>query len=206
MLRTTATRSLVRSFARSPAVRSSYSAASAPTRNAIPPRQLNNKRPQLSPQLSRPTTTSLLYTTKSPYDKIDVEAERRIGQKKVESRPEEVSTTSTLRPTFESPQSYVDPATPTSVWTDVKTIKDTFQLRDVPRQPLYLGLAGVLPYAATCLSTVFLAFDINRAKVVGSGLVFAPETAHRLLDFVTPIQIGYGAVVSGQDVHVNRPG
>lgn len=79
---------------------------------------------------------------------------------------------------------------------DLKTIKETFALTDVPKESLYIGAAGILPYAATSLSTVYLAFDINHAKEHGEGYFFSPETAHELLDMITPIQIGYGAVVS----------
>ena len=79
---------------------------------------------------------------------------------------------------------------------DLKTIRETFALNEVPKESLYIGAAGVLPYAATSLSTVVLSYDINHAHATGSGYLFSPETAHQLLDWVTPIQIGYGAVVS----------
>jgi len=78
---------------------------------------------------------------------------------------------------------------------DLNTIKETFALTEVPRESLYIGAAGVLPYAATSLSTVFLAYDINHAESTGNGILFSSETAHQLLDLVTPIQIGYGAVI-----------
>ena len=81
---------------------------------------------------------------------------------------------------------------------DLKTIKETFALGDVPKESLYIGAAGVIPYAATSLSTVFLAWDINHAHATGNGVLFSLDTAHQLLDLVTPIQIGYGAVVSDQ--------
>ncbi len=83
-----------------------------------------------------------------------------------------------------------------AIKADLGTIKETFSLADVPKESLYIGAAGVLPYAATSLSTVFLSYDINQAHASGHGIVFSPETAHQLLDIVTPIQIGYGAVVS----------
>ena len=66
----------------------------------------------------------------------------------------------------------------------------------MPRESYYIGLAGVLPYLATSLSTVYLAWDINHAHDSGSGVLFSPETAHQLLSFIEPVQIGYGAVVS----------
>ena len=68
----------------------------------------------------------------------------------------------------------------------------------MPREALYVGLAGVLPYLATSLSTVYLAFDINHAADHGFGFVLDPVTAENLLHLIEPIQLGYGATVSLQ--------
>lgn len=57
-------------------------------------------------------------------------------------------------------------------------------------------MAGVLPYLATSLSTVYLAFDIEHAASTGSGLILSGETAEQLLHIIEPIQLGYGAMVS----------
>lgn len=65
----------------------------------------------------------------------------------------------------------------------------------MPRDALYIGASGVIPYLATSLSTVYLAYDINHAKETGAGYLFSPDTAHQLLEVLEPIQIGYGAVV-----------
>ena len=59
-----------------------------------------------------------------------------------------------------------------------------------------VGMAGVLPYLATSLSTVFCAFEINHAHAHGSGLVLSDQTAELLLHVIEPLQVGYGAVVS----------
>ncbi len=56
-------------------------------------------------------------------------------------------------------------------------------------------MAGVLPYLATSLSTVYLAFDINHATETGSGFLFSPHVAEQLLHIIEPLQVGYGAVV-----------
>jgi len=56
-------------------------------------------------------------------------------------------------------------------------------------------MAGVLPYLATSLSTVYLSYDINHASASGTGLLLAPETAEALLHIIEPLQIGYGAVI-----------
>ena len=69
-------------------------------------------------------------------------------------------------------------------------------MNEVPREALYIGMAGVLPYLATSLSTVYLAWDINHASATGSGFLLSGETAELLLHIVEPLQIGYGAVVS----------
>lgn len=58
-----------------------------------------------------------------------------------------------------------------------------------------MGLAGVLPYMATSLSTVYCAWEINQAAETGSGLFLGERTAEQLLNIIEPIQVGYGAVV-----------
>ena len=65
----------------------------------------------------------------------------------------------------------------------------------MPKEALTIGLAGVLPYMVTSLSTVYLAYDINHAQAHGSGLLMDPNTAEVLLHIIEPLQIGYGAVV-----------
>lgn len=77
-----------------------------------------------------------------------------------------------------------------------KTIKETFALTEVPKEALYVGLAGVIPYLATSLSTVYLAYDINYANTTGHGLLLSGPTAEALLHLLEPVQIGYGAIVS----------
>lgn len=201
MLRSTPTRSLLKSFAKVPVARSSYSAASVRFRNATPLRQLNNNRPQVRISIARPTTTSLLYaTTKAGphFDKIDTKTEHKLAEARIEPHPSEVSGESSVRHVFEESQGpkVQNDEMLGAIKADLGTIKETFSLADVPKESLYIGAAGVLPYAATSLLTVFLSYDINQAHASGHGIVFSPETAHQLLDIVTPIQIGYGAVVS----------
>ena len=200
MLRSTATRSLLKGFSKVPASRSSYTTASAKPRNAAPLRQLNNKRPQVLLSLSRPTTTSLLYATK-PYDPLDPKEAKKVLESKIKPTPEDVSAGSSVRHVFEESQAEKreDDAMLIGIKADIDTIKETFALTEVPRESLYIGAAGVLPYAATSLSTVYLAWDINHASANGQGVLFSPETAHQLLDLITPIQIGYGAVVRIQE-------
>ena len=77
-----------------------------------------------------------------------------------------------------------------------KVIKDTFSLEGVPKEAMYLGMAGVIPYLATSLQTVYLSYEINRANTTGDGLLFSGDTAELLLHLLEPVQVGYGAVVS----------
>lgn len=78
---------------------------------------------------------------------------------------------------------------------DQNTIKETFSLAAVPREAMYVGLAGVIPYLATSLTTVYLSFDIQYAATHGQGLFLSGETAETLLHLIEPVQLGYGAVV-----------
>lgn len=57
-------------------------------------------------------------------------------------------------------------------------------------------MAGVIPYLATSLQTVYLSYEINRAASAGDGLIFSGQSAELMLHLLEPIQIGYGAVVS----------
>ena len=61
---------------------------------------------------------------------------------------------------------------------------------------MVVGLAGVIPFLATSMSTVFLAWDMNYTSHTGTGVIFDQKTAEMLLHIIEPLQIGYGAVVS----------
>ncbi|RHZ52123.1 DUF3429 domain-containing protein [Aspergillus thermomutatus] len=79
--------------------------------------------------------------------------------------------------------------------SEAKVIKDTFSLDGTPKEALYLGMAGVIPYLATSLETVYLSYEINRATATGDGLIFSGQTAELMLHMLEPIQVGYGAVI-----------
>jgi hypothetical protein len=78
-------------------------------------------------------------------------------------------------------------------------VKDTFRLDTVPRESHILGLTGTVPYLATSLSTVFLAWNLNSDVPSGNRVLnhifLEHETAQYLLDFIEPLQLGYGAVI-----------
>jgi len=79
--------------------------------------------------------------------------------------------------------------------SDFNTIKETFSLKSVPNEAMYVGLAGVVPYLITSLTTVYLSFDIQYAATHGEGFLMSGETAESLLHIVEPIQLGYGASI-----------
>jgi hypothetical protein len=143
----------------------------------------------------------LRYATKTgvpKYDKIDVAAERKLGNQKLEGNPEAVTSDSSVRQVFESSQAPIeeeDNEVLRGVKQDINTIKDSFALREVPRESYYLGAAGTLPYMATSLATLYLSYGINHAPKTGSSLFFPLETAQYYLSVLEPIQIGYGAVM-----------
>ncbi|KAL1965082.1 hypothetical protein VTN77DRAFT_6142 [Rasamsonia byssochlamydoides] len=78
---------------------------------------------------------------------------------------------------------------------DVKVIKDTFSLNEVPKEALYFGVAGVVPYLATSLNTVYLAWEMNNQATTGSGFLISGDTAQIMLHLIEPVQVGYGAVI-----------
>ncbi|EFQ33113.1 hypothetical protein CGRA01v4_13237 [Colletotrichum graminicola] len=162
----------------------------------------SSKRPSLALQAARLTPLSLqAHYTNSPYDKIDKKAEKEIAQKKLEARPEEVSTESTTRHFWEPA-----PANPENdanlaggLKKEVNIVRDTFNLSEVPREPYALGLAGTLPYLATSLSTVYLSWDLNVEWPSTSAFVnhiyMNHDSAQYWLSLLEPIQLGYGAVI-----------
>ncbi|KAI9741222.1 MAG: hypothetical protein M1834_002938 [Cirrosporium novae-zelandiae] len=149
---------------------------------------------------SRPTCLALAQRKPLPLalQRFASTDQEKVFHAKIQPHPEEVSTSSSVRPIFgemkaEDGEKEVD--TMASIKDDLNTIKDTFALAEVPRDALYLGLAGVLPYLATSMSTLYLAWDMTHAAESGVGYFFSPQTAELLLHMLEPIQIGYGAVI-----------
>ncbi|OJD27575.1 hypothetical protein ACJ73_01033 [Blastomyces percursus] len=81
------------------------------------------------------------------------------------------------------------------VKSDMKIIHETFSLKEVPKEALYLGLAGVLPYLATSLQTVYLSWEMNNAITTGTGYYITGQTAEMMMSILEPVQVGYGAVI-----------
>ncbi|OLN81359.1 hypothetical protein CCHL11_08575 [Colletotrichum chlorophyti] len=198
MLRTT--RQLWRTAPRSAAAPKPASSASFSTRASSSAVQ-TSKRPSVALQSRLAPLYLQARYTNSPYDKIDRKAEKEIAQRKLEPRPEEVSTESSTRHFFEPA-----PANPEvsadltgGLKKEVNIVRDTFNLSEVPREPYLLGLAGTLPYLATSLSTVYLSWDLNLEWPSTSNFVnhiyMNHESAQYWLNLLEPIQLGYGAII-----------
>ncbi|KAK4063733.1 hypothetical protein Trihar35433_8441 [Trichoderma harzianum] len=125
----------------------------------------------------------------------------RLAHKKLEPNPEGVSSTSSVRTVLEATEGAMrePPGIPSNLKSDIDVVKDSFRLDTVPRESHILGLAGTLPYLATSVSTVFLALNLNTDVPSGNrfyNMIFMEhETAQYLLDFIEPLQLGYGAVI-----------
>ncbi|KFY08478.1 hypothetical protein V492_06195 [Pseudogymnoascus sp. VKM F-4246] len=198
---TTAARPISRGLANVISARAGYGLAIRKANVKPQFHSLAAKRPQAAlPQFRPVLIPQLRFATKTgvpKHDKIDVEAEKRLARETLESDPEAVTSDSSVRQVFESSQAPVeeDNEVLRGVKQDLHTIKDSFALRDVPRESYYLGAAGTLPYMATSLATLYLSYGINHAPKAGSGLFFPLETAQHYLSIIEPVQIGYGAVI-----------
>ncbi|KAJ3532322.1 hypothetical protein NM208_g8493 [Fusarium decemcellulare] len=168
------------------------------------------ERLNLSSCASPPSTPPrAVYSSKSDKDKdppppkqpIDLESERKRGQELLESNPSKVSSQSSVRHVVEEAQApaSADHDMAGELKHDIDIVKDTFRFKSVPRESHILGLAGTLPYLGTSLSTVFLAWDLNKEWPTGNSFLDAifidHETAKYLLSVIEPIQLGYGAVI-----------
>ncbi|KAK5075820.1 hypothetical protein LTR24_009854 [Lithohypha guttulata] len=128
----------------------------------------------------------------------DPEAEKNLQSQKIVAVPEEVTTTSTVHKAFQEKgveQEEQDVDMMAGIRSDFTTIVDTFSLKDVPQRAMYMGLAGVVPYLATSLSTVVLSFDIQYAANHGTGFLMSGEVSEQLLHIIEPLQLGYGATI-----------
>ncbi|KAG6354500.1 hypothetical protein INS49_004517 [Diaporthe citri] len=130
----------------------------------------------------------------------DKKFEKEVAQQKLESHPEQVTEESSVRPSYEGPETKPsDPPTTAGVKKDLNTLKETFALREVPPISLQLGLAGTLPYLGTSLATTFLSWNLNTEWPSQSQFVnhflMSHESASHYLHLLEPIQVGYGAVI-----------
>ncbi|KAI1447269.1 hypothetical protein F5Y02DRAFT_380358 [Annulohypoxylon stygium] len=142
------------------------------------------------------------YSTKTPsglqYGR-DPEEEKKFSQQKLHSDPKAVTTESSVRHVYEPSDQGEQKPIGHGVRDDLETVKETFALSDVPKEPYILGLAGTLPYLATSISTVYLSWDLNTEWPSTSNFVnnvlISHDTAQNLLSVIEPIQLGYGAII-----------
>ncbi|KAK6505303.1 hypothetical protein TWF481_007210 [Arthrobotrys musiformis] len=78
---------------------------------------------------------------------------------------------------------------------DLSIIRETFAFKEVPKEVLFFGGVGLVPYIATTVSTFFLAWDIERISQEGVGYFLDRETASTILSLLEPVQVGFGAVI-----------
>ncbi|KAI4268668.1 MAG: hypothetical protein L6R35_006741 [Caloplaca aegaea] len=202
----------VRSLARFTIPSSTYPGSCKASTLALPasklsfPRIESIKRPRsLALTAYRPLPTSLqrwASTTSGPPfvepDKKELKHEKTVAKEELEPHPEEVNSASSVHQIFHekgTPDEEKDEDMLAGVYADLRVIKETFALNEVPREAFFIGLAGLLPYAATSLSTVYLAWDINHAALSGQGFLLSGESAELLLHIIEPLQMGYGAVI-----------
>ncbi|PHH61767.1 hypothetical protein CDD81_7978 [Ophiocordyceps australis] len=156
---------------------------------------------RMQPRWLQPNPSTAVRRLSSRPPPEQREEEKKASQKILEPRPNQVSAKSSVRHVFEESQSSGggDPNPGGGLKHDIGIVKDSFRLSKVPRESHILGLAGTLPYMATSLSTVFLAWDLNKEIPTGNVLYDAVfinhDTARYLLDLIEPIQLGYGAII-----------
>ncbi|KAI2468867.1 hypothetical protein F4781DRAFT_396659 [Annulohypoxylon bovei var. microspora] len=181
----------------------------APT-SSIPYLQLRAATTAITPNLIFPRALishilpaqNARYSTKtksgSQYGR-DPEEEKKFSQQKLRSDPKAVTTGSSVRHVYEPSGRGEEKPIGHGVKDDLKTVKETFALSDVPKEPYFLGLAGTLPYLATSISTVYLSWDLNTEWPSTSNFVnnilINHDTARHLLSVIEPIQLGYGAII-----------
>ncbi|KAH6640080.1 hypothetical protein BKA67DRAFT_141356 [Truncatella angustata] len=149
------------------------------------------------------------YATKHVQDKEDPEEVKKWAEEKLEPHPEAVSSESSVRhfsdflEPSQRPANKDDPAAAPPVKDgvahDLNLVKETFSLSTVPKESLYLGLAGTLPYLATSFSNVYLSWALNTEWPTSSNFVnsilMTHDNARYWLGVVEPLQMGYGAVI-----------
>ncbi|KAF5647891.1 putative MNN4-regulates the mannosylphosphorylation [Fusarium sp. NRRL 25303] len=157
--------------------------------------------PLLRPQRAVYSSKSDDENPPPPKQPIDIEAERKRGQELLQSNPSVVSSKSSVANAASTAQGSksADQDMTSELKHDIDVVKDTFTFTDVPRESSVLGLAGTLPYLGTSLSTVFLAWDLNKPIPTGNSfydaIMIDHETAKYLLSVIEPLQLGYGAVI-----------
>lgn len=69
------------------------------------------------------------------------------------------------------------------------------QPENMPKGAVLFGAAGVIPYAATSATTIYLSHQALLAETAGKTGTVDSETAMALLHHVENLQLGYGALI-----------
>ncbi|KAK6503928.1 hypothetical protein TWF506_002150 [Arthrobotrys conoides] len=154
--------------------------------------------------IARPVPRKFPSITGSSFRSYSVSDSRSPEQldpryKVLKSDPSKVTTTSSVRPIIETSQAPnqgdQQDILKGGFQHDLNVIRETFAFREVPKEVLFFGGAGLVPYIATTASTFFLAWDIKNISQEGAGYFVNQETASTVLGLLEPIQVGFGAVI-----------
>ncbi|KAJ9605603.1 hypothetical protein H2200_010260 [Cladophialophora chaetospira] len=201
MLRTTAARSIPRSFsslqATTPRTNLLNNALRASLRTSARPSRTSRI---LAVAAFQPVPRALVRYAHNAASYDIAKAEKELGERVLKPVPDEISLESSTRHVTSEMQRQPsegeeDVDMMAGIRSDFNTIKETFSLAAVPREAMYVGLAGVIPYLATSITTVYLSFDIQYAAHHGQGFLMSGELAESLLHIIEPIQLGYGASI-----------
>ncbi|KAF3083213.1 hypothetical protein TWF102_010859 [Orbilia oligospora] len=152
----------------------------------------------------RPTPLKFPSTVTFNFRGYSVSNSRSLEQsdpryKVLKSDPSKVTTSSSIRPIIETSQAPhhggQQDILKGGFQHDLNVIRETFAFREVPKEVLFFGGAGLVPYIATTASTFFLAWDIKNISQEGAGYIVNQETASTILSLLEPIQVGFGAVI-----------
>ncbi|KAK6332722.1 hypothetical protein TWF696_002746 [Orbilia brochopaga] len=120
---------------------------------------------------------------------------------KLESNPAEVTTVSSIRPIFETSQAAQQgadaegPSLKTGLRHDLSIVRETFAFKEVPKEVLFFGAAGLVPYVATTACSLYLAWEEGNIAEHGASHFITSETANTLLQSLEQVQVGFGAVI-----------
>ncbi|KAB8337288.1 hypothetical protein FH972_021589 [Carpinus fangiana] len=202
MLRTGAPRAMLRPLAKAPAAaRPAQNLARFYVNAAVRPSAASKAAKPLALSAFRQNTAlTRFYADGAPVLTRNTALEKKLGAEKLSVDTEHVTASSGVGSPVafgEKPEEDTDMMA--GIRHDVSVIKDTFALDSVPKEAYNIGLAGVLPYLATSTATVACAFELNAAaKNGGIGYLMNERTAELCLQVLEPLQVGYGAVVSGR--------
>ncbi|KAK6533218.1 hypothetical protein TWF281_007368 [Arthrobotrys megalospora] len=196
-------RHIIASFRQSVISRATLTTSSpTPWRVLHGPSNQSTWRFNIFPPIARPISKT--YAQKLPfhirrYTVSKTPEQSSLRHQTLKSDPSKVTTTSSIRPIIETSQA-PDHSAQQDILKggfrhDLNVIRETFAFREVPKEVIFFGGAGLIPYIATTASTFLVAWDIKNISQEGAGYFVNQETASAVLDLLEPIQVGFGAVI-----------